>query len=75
MDVADVAVRHVADQLALVGRPDHARGDERAVAQDDNALAELEHLLQAMADVDDGDTLVAQPSDQMKSCRLSCLVR
>ena len=69
----------VGSLLGRVGRPDdvgddgvHAGvasrvvGDHRALAQDDDAVANREHVGQAMADEDDADALAPQRSDQLE---------
>ena len=53
VDLLDRAVDHQPHQLGLVRLGDPARADEGAVAQDRDPRCELEHLLHAMADVDD----------------------
>ena len=51
---------HHVDQLVRAGRGDLRGCHELAVAQHGDAVGELEHLLQAVADVDDADAARAQ---------------
>ncbi|MFD0630117.1 hypothetical protein ACFQ2K_53645, partial [Streptomyces sanglieri] len=60
----EVAAHHEADELFLVGGAGVLDAGEAAVAQDRDAVGELEDLLHAVRDVHDRDVLVAQPSDQ-----------
>src|SRR6185437_47570 len=69
IDLLDRAVDHQGHQLVLVGVLDVPGADQGAVAQYRDAIGELEHLLEAVADVNDGDALVAQPPDQRKKLR------
>ena len=65
IDLFDRAVDHQRDQGGFVRFVDAAGADERAVAQDRDAVAELEHLLEPMADIDDGDAIGLEPPDQL----------
>ena len=55
---------HVADQRRLVGIGDVAGGDQGAVAQNRDAVGELEDLLHAVADIDDRDALAVEAADE-----------
>ena len=60
----DVTADHEPDELVLGRGGDVARAGDGTVLQHGHAVAELEDLGQAMADVDDGDTRAAQaPQD------------
>ncbi len=48
----------------LGGLADWLGADERAVAQDGDAVGQLEHFLEPVADVDQRDALRLQPADQ-----------
>ena len=57
IDVGELAADHHADQRRRVDLADHARADHRAVAQHGDAVADAEHLLQPVRDVDEADAL------------------
>ena len=69
IDLIERAVDHHRDQLGFVGVADIARGDQIAVAQHRYPVCQFEHFLEPVADVDDGNALVAQPADQRKQLR------
>ena len=70
INLLDRAVDHQRDQGGFVCFVDPAGTDERAVAQDRHPVAELEHLLEPVTDVNDGDPIRLEPPDQLEqSCR------
>ena len=58
VDLLDCAVDHQGHEFVLVGLLDVARANERPVAQHRYPVSELEHLFEAVADVDDGDAAI-----------------
>jgi hypothetical protein len=66
VDLLDRAIDHQRDEIGLVRFADAARAHQRAVAQDRHAIAELEHFLEAMADVDDGHAVRLEAADQLE---------
>ena len=66
IDLFDRSVDHQRDEVGLVGFADSTRADQRAVAQHRHAVAELEHLLEPVADVDDRDAVGLEPADQLE---------
>ena len=69
VDLIDRPVDHQRDEIGFVGLADPARADQRAVAQDRDAIAEFEHLLEPVADIDDRDAVGLQPADQLEQRR------
>src|SRR3569833_1032666 len=69
VDLLDGPIDHQRHQLILGGVLDVARAHQSAVAQDGDAIGEVENLLEPMADVDDGDAAVAKPADERKKLR------
>ena len=59
----DLPVGHKANQLRCGDLGNRMRGDVSAVAQDGNAVADLEKLLHAVGDIDEGDAFLLQVSD------------
>ena len=66
VDLLDRAVDHQGDEVVLVGLADGPRADERAVAQDRDAVGELEDLFEPMADIDDRDAPRLEAADQLE---------
>src|SRR6185312_15594556 len=64
INLLDRAVDHHRDQFGIVGFGDIPGPDQSAVAQHRDAIGQLEHLLHAVADVDDGHAFGPQPADQ-----------
>ena len=63
-DVRELAADHQAHDLAvgqIGGRPHRY---QLAITQNGHAVAKLEDLLDAMGDINNGHTLVAQPAHQ-----------
>ena len=61
--ILDGTAHHVADHLAGVCFCGVECGDRLAVAQHGDAVADREHLLELVRDVDRGDALVAEAAD------------
>ena len=57
------AAGHVGDDAGLAGLADRTIADDAAVAQDDDAVGDREHLVEAVADEDDGDAMRAEIAD------------
>ncbi len=60
----DGARHHVPDQGAFIGLGHDMGRDELAVPEHGDAVRELEDFFQAVADIDDGDTLGIEPPDE-----------
>ena len=75
IDLLDRPVDHQRDEFGLVGFADLAGGDERAVAQHRDPVAQLEHLFEAMADVDDRDARRLERRISLNSAAASWRVR
>ena len=57
----EFAADHVANHLLDGGIPGEVRGDERAIAQDDDAIGDALDFIEAMGDVKDCDAFSAKP--------------
>ena len=69
VDLIDRAIDHQRDEIGLVGLRDPPRPHQRAVAQHRDAVAQLEHFLEAVADVDDRHAAGLEPADQLEQRR------
>ena len=69
VDLIDRSIDHQCDEIVLVGLGDPPRANQRAVAQDRDAIAQFENFFQTVADVDDGDAIRLQPADQLEQRR------
>ena len=62
-------VDHAGDQRLLVGFGDALGRHQLAVAQDRDAIRKLEHFFQPMGNIDNGDALGLQTTNQREELR------